>query len=98
MYRFIASLFAWDAKPNVYLVHLPFDVADEIAARAEGREGGFGSVKVKVSVGTSSWETSVFADSNAKTYVLPVKKAIRVAENLEEGSSATFELETLGLD
>ena len=44
---------------------------------------GFGSVRVAVTVGTTSWRTSIFPDSKTRTYLLPVKKEVRDAEKLE---------------
>ena len=47
--------------------------------------GGFGSIKVLVTIGNTTWNTSLFPDSKRKTFILPVKKEVRRAENLAEG-------------
>lgn len=95
-YDFSAPLWRWEAKDEAtsgawFFVSLPFDVSDEIEATA-GPGKGFGSVRVEVTVGTSTWRTSVFPSGERKTYVLPVKKAVRVAEGLDEGTEATVRL------
>ncbi len=95
-YQFGARLWRWEAKDEAtsgawFFVSLPFDVSDEIEATA-GPGNGFGSVRVEVTIGGSSWRTSVFPSAERKTYVLPVKKAVRVAERLEEGAEATVRL------
>lgn len=95
-YDFAAPLWRWTAKDEEssgawFFVSLPFDVSDEIEATA-GPGKGFGSVRVEVTVGSSTWRTSVFPSSEHKTYVLPVKKAVRVAEGLDEGTEATVRL------
>jgi hypothetical protein len=77
-YDFAAPLWRWEAKDEAtsgawFFVSLPFDVSDEIDATA-GPGNGFGSVRVEVTVGTSTWRTSVFPSGERKTYVLPVKK------------------------
>ena len=41
------------------------------------------------------WRTWVFPDAKYETYVLPVKKAVRAAEGLREGSTVRVELEVL---
>ena len=41
-------------------------------------------MRVEVSLGTSTWRTSVFPDK-ARGYVLPVKAAVRRREDLEVG-------------
>lgn len=49
------------------------------------RQRGFGSVQVRVTIGGSTWATSIFPDAGRGTYVLPVKKPVRRAERLAEG-------------
>ena len=95
-YDFAASLWRWEAKDEAksgawFFLSLPFDVSDEIE-EAAGPGRGFGSVRVEVTVGSSTWRTSVFPSGEHKTYVLPVKKAVRVAEGLGEGTEAKVRL------
>src|SRR4051812_48761864 len=52
---------------------------------------GFGSVRVEVSVGSSTWRTSVFPDKS-RGYVLPVKSAVRRSESLEVGDRTELRL------
>lgn len=87
-YRFTAPLWRW--KPNAawHFVTVPFDIADEIEEITHGRTGGFGSVKVTVTIGTSAWSTSLFPDKSSESYVLPLKAEVRKREGLEEGSVA----------
>lgn len=56
---------------------------------------GFGAVRVEVTVGRTVWRTSIFPDNASKTYVLPIKKAVRKAEQLEAGDTARVRLELL---
>ena len=95
-YDFEAPLWRWEAKDEAtsgawFFVSLPFDASDEIEAVA-GPGKGFGSVRVEVTIGDSTWRTSVFPSTEQKTYVLPLKKAVRVAEGLEDGSTVTVRL------
>ena len=85
-WEFEAELWRWKAQESWIFLSLPFDVADEIEAVAEPGKG-FGSVRVEVTIGTSTWRTSVFPSAEEKTYVLPVKKAVRVANGLEVGDA-----------
>ena len=68
---------------------------DEIDARFGHRAGGFGSVRVEATIGATTWQTSIFPDTRRRTYVLPVKKAVRAAEGLADGSSADVTLVVL---
>lgn len=83
-YRFTAPLWLHQGEGSWYFVTVPEDVSDEITDLTEGSRKGFGSVRVTVTVGTSTWQTSVFPTKTG-TYVLPVKKPVRTAENLTEG-------------
>jgi len=68
-------------------------VGDDLRARTEGTRRGFGSVRVRVTVGSTTWSTSVFPDSRSGSYVLPVKKDVRVREGLQEGDQVAVALE-----
>ncbi len=63
---------------------MPDDVSDDIEERHGSDAGGFGSIKVEVTVGATTWRTSLFPSKEARAYVLPVKKAVRTAEALVE--------------
>ena len=90
-YEFEAALWRWKAQESWIFLSLPFDVADEIESRAVPGKG-FGSVRVEVTIGPTTWRTSVFPSAEEKTYVLPVKKPVRVANGLDEGDSCTVRL------
>mgnify|MGYP000871801341 CR=1 FL=1 len=83
-YEFDAVLWQWQARTDSWtFVSLPAAVADEVLDLAGPVTRGFGSVRVEVTVGRTTWRTSIFPDSKAGTYVLPIKKAVRRAEGLE---------------
>jgi len=69
-------------------VTLPEDVSDEIDQVVGDAAGGFGAVRVEVTVGGTVWRTSLFPSAEAGAYVLPVKKAVRVAEGLDDDDLA----------
>ena len=84
-YSFKATLWPWkEHEGSWWFVTVPEDVSDEIEDLHGGSAGGFGSIKVEVTVGGTTWRTSLFPSSEQRTYVLPVKKAVRVAETLME--------------
>jgi hypothetical protein len=93
---FDAELWLWDARKadGWTFVSLPADVSEEIRELAVGPRRGFGSVRVRVTIGTSTWTTSIFPESG-KGYVLPVKRAVRKAEGIEEGDTATVTVELI---
>lgn len=95
-YTFDAELWRWEAQQEAawFFVTLPTDVSDEIGVRFATRRAGFGSLRVEVTVGTSTWKTSIFPDKE-RGYVLPVKKQVRAKEDLDAGSTAKVELRVI---
>lgn len=96
---FDAELWIWDARraDTWTFVSLPADASEEIRELASGERRGFGSLRVRVSVGGSNWTTSIFPDGTRERYVLPVKRAVRKAESLDAGDIATVTVELLDL-
>ena len=90
-FEFTATLWLYPGKAGWYFVTLPPEVADDIDGQV-GERAGFGSIPVEVSVGTSSWKTSLFPDKQAASFVLPVKKAVRQKENIDADSEVLMRL------
>jgi len=93
-FTFSAELWRWPAQDAWRFVTLPVE-ASEVIAMVSGPPRGFGSVRVEVGVGRTLWRTSVFPDAGTATYVLPMKKAVRTAEELEDGDLVTVTLRVL---
>lgn len=92
-YRFDAQVWLYEGEAAWHFVTLPGDVSDDIEARSAATRRGFGSVRVRVTVGETTWATSVFPDKARAAYVLPVKRAVREAEGIGEGSRVSVSLE-----
>jgi hypothetical protein len=92
--EFEAELWMADAADAWVFVTVPAEVSDDIRATS-GPPKGFGSVRVEVTIGATTWRTSVFPDSKLGCFVLPVKKAVRTAEDLDVGESAHVRLRVL---
>lgn len=75
-----------------HFLTVPDDVSDEIEERFGATAGGFGAVRVEVSIGATTWLTSVFPSAQQRAYVLPVKKSVRTAEGVGERDVATVTL------
>ena len=81
---FTAPLWQWDARQDDawWFVTVPPDASDALADLPLPPRG-FGSIRVRVTVGATTWSTSVFPSTEQNAYVLPMKKAVRRAEGLE---------------
>lgn len=86
-HEFSAELFIWDAaaKATWFFLTVPADVSDALRLEA-GEPRGFGSIRVQARIGATTWATSVFPTTDPPgCFLLPVKKAVRAAEVLEDG-------------
>ena len=95
---FQGELWTWDARrvDSWTFVSLPEDVSDEIRdLTADGPRRGFGSVRVRVTIGGSHWKTSIFPDGGKGCYVLPIKRAVREAEGLDPGDVTTVAVQLM---
>jgi len=90
-FEFRATLWLYPGKAGWYFVSLPPEVADDIDGQV-GERAGFGSIPVEVTVGSSSWKTSLFPDKQAASFVFPVKKAVRRQEGIEADSELVVRL------
>lgn len=86
-WEFDATLYLWQARrlDRWTFVDLPTDVADEVLEAGEHVARGFGSLRVEVTVGATTWRTSIFPSQGAGTFVLPIKGAVRRAEGVDAG-------------
>jgi hypothetical protein len=90
---FTAELWLHSDMPGAwYFITLPLDAADEIRATSERR--GFGSVRVRATIGASEWDTSVFPDTKTGSFVLPVKAAVRDKQDIDEGDRVAVTITT----
>ena len=99
-WTFTGPLWLWrgkakDGTPTStawHFVTIDGAVADAIRAAAPGRSAAWGSVYVRVTVGATHWQTSVFPSKDVAGYLLPIKASVRKAEKLVEGDQVTLQL------
>jgi hypothetical protein len=96
-FAFSAPLWQHPGADGWHFVSVPAEISDDIADLTASTRRGFGSVRVTVTVGSTSWQTSVFPDSKSGTYLLPMKKSVRTAEQLVAGAAVEAQLEIVDL-
>lgn len=100
VYEFESPLWRWSARrSDVWtFVSLPEHVCDEVLELGAPYLHGFGSLRVEATVGATVWRTSIFPDAGRRTFVLPVKRAVRDAEGLAVGAPARVRLRLVDLE
>jgi hypothetical protein len=87
---FVADLWEHAGEGSWHFVTVPEELSEQLRD-AGGERRGFGSLRVRATVGATTWETSVFPSKDG-VFVLPVKKPVRRAEGLEAGEPVAVEL------
>lgn len=92
--RFTAPLWLWQGNGAWHFMTLPEDESQLIrmALPQGGPKRGWGSVRVKATIGATSWTTSIFPDTKANAYLLPVKAEVRKVEGLRAGEAVEVQL------
>jgi Domain of unknown function (DUF1905) len=95
-FRFSGELFEWTSTATSwFFIRVPPDQSAELREQMDGLTGRFGSIRVEATIGDVVWKTSVFPESASRAYLLPVKKAVRKAEEIEPGDPVDVEIRVL---
>ena len=95
MIHLVATLWRWNGEGGSWhFLTIPEELSAEIRAQSLLRRGGFGSVRVEVSIGEVSWRTSVFPQKSGG-YILPVKADVRRRADISGGDDVSLTLEIL---
>ncbi|WP_343562511.1 DUF1905 domain-containing protein [Kiloniella sp. b19] len=92
-FHFEAELWLYSGKASWYFVTVPNETSEQIRMFQPGRRG-FGSVRVRVSIGETNWKTSLFPDRASGCFFLPVKADVRKKEKLGVGDRLAIEIRT----
>src|SRR3989344_3786402 len=75
-----------------HFITVPKKQSEEIKKQFGKVRRGWGSVRVRVTIGKTSWDTSIFPDSKIGAYILPVKAEVRNKERISAGSKVKVKL------
>ena len=85
-------MWEYGGQASWFFVTVPNDVSKDIKEVSGTLKRGFGSVRVSATIGATTWLTSIFPDSKTGCYFLPVKKEVRIAENIDTASQLEVKL------
>ncbi|MBP6924467.1 MAG: DUF1905 domain-containing protein [Candidatus Pacebacteria bacterium] len=77
---------------NWHFVTLTKKIGQEIKLTFGKNARGFGSLPVDVTIGATTWKTSIFPDKYSGSYILPLKAKVRKLEDIEAGELVTFSI------
>lgn len=89
-YKFDAKTWTSGGSGSWYFVSLPLDISKEIRDNLKSEEEGWGRLKATAKIGATEWKTAVWFDTKWKTYLLPLKTAVRKTEQITEGQMITI--------
>jgi hypothetical protein len=92
-YRLEEKIWLYPGKAGWYFITVPAGIAKEIDFFFSHQKKGWGSLPVKVTIGKTTWKTSIFPDKKTQSYLLPLKAEVRQQEHLKEGNSVLFSIE-----
>ena len=92
-YKVRSKVVVWPGEQGAWhFAYVDAKNADAIKKKCGKSKRGFGAIRVTVTLGKSKWQTSIFPDKHSGTYLLPIKKQIRVAESIDAGDTVSFTL------
>jgi Domain of unknown function (DUF1905) len=89
-FEFSGEIWTWRGPSPFYFITVPDDGCAEIRALASIVSYGWGVIPVRVRIGRTEWDTSLFPKDGR--YLVPIKDVVRKAEGLAEGDTPTLEL------
>lgn len=94
-FNFLAKVWLYPGLAAWHFITVPKNISDNIKTLFGGLRRGFGSLPVRVNIGKTSWKTSIFPDSKAGAYMLPLKNEVRKRESIKVGDEINIVIEIL---
>jgi hypothetical protein len=88
-------IWLWQGKGAWHFVTIDKELGGEIKSMFGYLKAGWGSLPAQLTLGDSTWKTSIFPDKTGGGYLIPIKKAILKAERLVVGDKVDIELEVM---
>lgn len=89
-YKAHVKMWIYPGDAAWHFVTIPEELSAQVKAKHGMHARGFGSLPVRVTIGKTTWKTSVFPDRKSGTYLLPIKAAVRAKEQVQEGDMVSL--------
>ena len=89
--EFDNEIFVWRGPAPFFFVAVPDEQSREIKDISDLVTYGWGVIPVNVRIGETEWKTSLFPKESR--YLVPLKDAVRKAEQIDEGDRVSVRLE-----
>lgn len=86
-----SRVWEWEGKGSWHFATINKTDAERIRADYIWPRKGFGSIPVTVTIGVTTWKTSIFP-TKEKEFLLPLKRVVRESENIKIGNTIRIEL------
>src|SRR3989344_927458 len=86
-YKMKAKVWLYPGMAGWHFVYIDKKISAKIkTAEAKKPRRGWGSIRVRATIGKTSWDTSIFPDKDGP-YLLPLKAAVRKKEEILDGDT-----------
>ncbi len=86
-FTFNAPMWLYQGPGAWHFITVPVEITNQIKSIITGPRRGWGSVRVKATIGSTVWATSIFPYKEVSSFILPIKAQVRKAENLSLGDT-----------
>jgi hypothetical protein len=77
VYTYTLRVWLWPGSMPWHFVTLPKDLFTQLRSKLPK-----GMIKVKATLGKTSWDTSLFPHSKDGSFIMPIKKSVREKEGI----------------
>lgn len=90
-FEFSGKIFHWRGPAPYLFVAIPTEQSGKIKAISRLVTYGWGVIPVRVRIGNTEWQTSLFPKDGR--YLVPIRMNVQRAEHLKEGDTVKIRLE-----
>ena len=94
-YNFKVKVWLYSGTAAWHFITVPPKTSREIKENFGALAGGWGALPVKVTIGITRWQTSIFWDNKLDAYILPLKAKVRKQESIKANSIVNIGIELL---